>query len=208
MDKLPPFKQGQTIVFREIWNRKIKRAIPLIVVQDTPEFTALYSPPNTIGKLCRSQDGAPLTIDDFIHSNWILDDLITDRYSSLRLKIPQARYSIIIFWNASDNSHNIWYINLEEPFQRTKLGYDCTDLFLDVLVSPNLAEWRWEDEDELEEAVNAGVVSPEKAKSLYADGEKAVKWLLSGKSPFNGWEYWQPDPSWEIPELPEGWDTI
>ncbi|MFC1900593.1 DUF402 domain-containing protein [Chloroflexota bacterium] len=208
MKKLPSFKSGQTIVLRELWHGKIKRAIPLIVVQDRPEFSAFYSPQGTISKLCRAPDGTPLNIDNLIRSNWILADLVSDRYNSLRLKIPSAGYSIIIFWNASDNSHQLWYVNLEEPFRKTEIGYDTMDFFLDVLISPDFSEWRWDDEDELAEAVEAGLITPEKSSNLYTEGKKAVKWLQSGKSPFSGWENWQPDPSWPIPVLPDGWDVV
>lgn len=207
MSELPPFKPGQTIVRRELWYGRIRRAMPLIVVQDTSEFSAFYASQGTISKLCRTPDGSPVNIDNYIRSYWILDDLV-DRHNSLRLKIPGSKYSIIVFWNPSDNSHNIWYINLESTSKKTKIGYDCTDYFLDVIISPDLSEWRWDDEDELAEAVEAGLITPEHSTELYADGKKAVKWLQSGESPFNGWEKWKPDPSWEIPVLPEGWDKI
>ena len=208
MSEISYFQSGQTVVLREIWYGKIKRATPVIVVEDTPEFSAFYSPQGTISKLCRAPDGTPLTIDNLIRSDWILGDLIGDRYNTLRLKIQDKGYSIIIFWNANDNSHELWYVNLEEPFRKTKIGYDCTDYFLDVLISPDLSEWRWDDEDELAEAVKAGLITNKQSSELYIEGEKAVKWLQSGKSPFNGWGKWQPGPSWGIPVLPAGWDIV
>ncbi|MFC1920901.1 DUF402 domain-containing protein [Chloroflexota bacterium] len=178
------------------------------MVQDKPELLALYAPIRTISKIHKSIDGTPSSIDNLVRSNWILDDLIADRYNILRLKIPGAGYSIIIFWNASDNNHELWYINLETPFINTVISYDYTDLLLDVIISPDLSEWRWDDEDELEEAVGAGLITPQKSSELYAEGEKVVKLLQSGKLPFNGWEKWQPDPSWVIPVMPDGWDIV
>jgi hypothetical protein len=31
---------------------------------------------------------------------------------------------------------------------------------------------------------------------------------MSGKSIFNSWEKWRPDPAWKVPVLPEGWDVL
>jgi len=66
----------------------------------------------------------------------------------------------------------------------------------------------WLDEDELTEAVDTGLMSSEKVAALYKDGEEALVLLQSGKSIFNEWENWRPDPEWSIPILPEDWDVI
>jgi hypothetical protein len=64
------------------------------------------------------------------------------------------------------------------------------------------------DKDEFQEAQELGLISPERAKEMRAEGESVVRMLLSGESVFNGWEHWQPDPAWKIPTLPEGWDRV
>jgi len=124
------------------------------------------------------------------------------------MKILDADYSVEIYRDAADSSLRGWYINLEEPFRRTALGFDWLDQMLDIVVSPDLSTWHWKDEDEFEAAVRFGVLSPARANTLRNEGEKAIAWLQSGKSPFNGWEKWRPDPSWTVPVLPKGWDTI
>ncbi len=101
-----------------------------------------------------------------------------------------------------------WYINLEEPLRRTAMGFEYLDQFLDVIVKPDLSGWRWKDEDELEEAIALGLISRGKASAMRVEGEKVAVWIQSGKSPFNGWEKWRPDPSWKAPVLPDGWDKI
>jgi predicted RNA-binding protein associated with RNAse of E/G family len=126
----------------------------------------------------------------------------------LRLSIPGAPYSVLIFWSTEDNSLTRWYINLEEPMVRTKQGFIYTDLILDIVAVPDLSKWYWKDEGECKEAVNLGLLSQEKVNELRSEGEKAVKWLQSGKSPFSGWEKWKPDPSWQMPVLPDGWDAV
>ncbi|MDP2920648.1 MAG: hypothetical protein Q8O43_10590 [Dehalococcoidia bacterium] len=66
----------------------------------------------------------------------------------------------------------------------------------------------WKDEDEFEEAIALGLISPAKARELRAEGERVVRLLQSGKSIFSGWENWRPDPRWQVPVLPEGWDIL
>ena len=155
----------------------------------------------------KAPDGSLTAVDTIVNTNWVLSQE-QSAYNRLKIISPGNCYSVIIFRNPVDGSHRVWYMNMEEPVHRTNFNYDYTDLFLDVIIAPGLAEWHWEDEDELEEAVKAGLVSREKASSLYVEGEKAVNWLKSGTSPFNGWENWQPDPAWQIPVLPENWDFI
>jgi hypothetical protein len=64
--------------------------------------------------------------------------------------------------------------------------------------------WRWDDEHELEAAVDAGLISPEEAHEARAEGERVLAdW------PFpTGWEDWRPDPEWPLPKLAPGWDRV
>ena len=41
-----------------------------------------------------------------------------------------------------------WYVNLEEPWRASSLGWDTRDLALDIVVSRD-GSWRWKDEDHL-----------------------------------------------------------
>lgn len=208
MREQPHFQPGQTIVLREIWQDNVWSARPAIVVQDEPELIALYIPIGTLCKEPTTPEGNRVTVESRVRSEWLLKDVESFEESRLKLIIPGTNYSVIIFRNPENGRQSSWYINLEDLIQRTVLGYDYIDQLLDIIVSLDLSEWHWKDEDELEEAVTAGLVSREKATAMYAEGEQVVKWLQSGKSPFNGWEKWRPDPSWGIPVLPKGWETI
>jgi len=59
-----------------------------------------------------------------------------------------------------------------------------------------------------DKAQRLGLISPEKARALRVEGQKARDALLSGNSPFNRWADWRPDPEWPVPVLPEGWDVL
>ncbi len=193
-----PFQPGQSILFREYWRQRIRSIRPYIVVQDNPELMAFYMPLHTVWK--------ESTEKDRLRSEWGLKDS-EFMLSVLRLAIPQTGYSVLFIWNA-DGSQLGWYINLEEPLRRTTDGFVYTDLLLDIIAPPDLGTWRWDDEDELADAVDLGQVSTEKAAALYTEGKKAIEWLQSGKSPFTEWVNWSPDSSWQVPVVPEGWDSV
>jgi hypothetical protein len=206
------FAPGDTIVFREFWGGKIWLAIPMLVIRDEAELIALYIPPGTVWKSHQSPDGKVSVPELRQNKNWVLRDAVWESYSpDIRLAIPGEPYSIFLFRNEGDKSLRYWYVNLEDagaPMHRTARGFDATDLLLDLIIEPNLRDFRWEDEDELQEAVEIGLVTPEKARSLYAKGEEVRQLLTSGKSVFNEWQHWLPDPSWKKPVLPEGWDMV
>jgi len=208
MDNNGYFSPGQHIVVREVSQGRVRRATPCIIVQDRPELIAIYVPGNTVIKYPLTPDGHRTRPYHRLHGEWVLTDHRFDKSCWLRLAIPGAHYSVIVFWDFPSGKHVIWYINLEDPLRRIPVGFELDDMYLDVLIEPDLTSWRWKDDDEFAEAIELGIIAPEKAKAIRADGERAANWLQSGKSPFNGWEKWQPDPSWKIPVLPHGWDKL
>jgi hypothetical protein len=196
------FEPGQAITCCQIWQNRVFEERPEIVVQDSPELLALYLPPKTVINQPVSSGGEKADYLDRLNLTWTLAEVPWIPPRRLRLSIPGAFYSVLIFWN-EDNSLRAWYINLEEPLYRTTHGFDYIDLFLDIIAEPDLSSWRWDDENELEEAVKRGLVTGETSDMLYSEGGKAIEWLQSGNSPFNEWETWRPDPAWQIPVLPE-----
>ena len=203
-----PFTPGQTVLVREIWQGKIWTARLEIVVRDTPELLVLYKTRGTHWKQSISPEGTKPSVQSRKSGQWQLNDAVWNVEGNLRLNIPGSHYSVLAFWNDFHESLSCWYINLEYPLTRTEKGFDYTDMLLDIIVEPDLKTWRWKDADEFQQALDIGLISPQEAKMFRAEGEKALKLLQSGKSVFNGWENWQPDPSWPVPVLPEGWDVL
>jgi len=201
------FKPGQSVLLRETLQGRVRSAQPQIVVQDQPDLLVLYIPAGTRWMVPVALDGGRPGPSSRLNGEWILKYDEWRSFNRLTMKILTADYSVEIYYNA-DGSLRGWYINLEEPFYRTALGFDFLDQMLDIVAPLDLSSWRWKDEDEFEEAISLGVISLEKANQLRREGEKAIAWLQSVKSPFNGWEKWRPAPSWGIPMLPEGWDII
>jgi uncharacterized protein len=207
MKKQSYFLPGQMILLREIWRSRVWSARPEIVVLDEPDLLVLYLPLDSIWKQPKTLDGKRISVQNREQSEWVLENEKVN-YRSLRLTIPGAIYSVLLFWDLPDMSFTFWYVNIEDPLRRTDRGFEYIDQFLDVILKPDLSGWHWKDEDELAEAIELGLISQEKAAALYKEGERVVKWIQSGKSPFNDWEKWRPDPSWKVPVLPEGWDRI
>ena len=82
------------------------------------------------------------------------------------------------------------------------------DLALDVIVGADRA-WRWKDEDELAIFVERGVFGRELPQRLRAEGLRVARKAERDEPPFSEpWHDWLPDPSWERPELPSGWDRL
>ena len=206
------YSPGEVIVLREIWFGKIWTARPMIVVQDDASLIALHIPVKTTWKYPHSPHGDKVTAVERKNKTWILKDTLwTSDFSYIRLTIPGESYSVLLFRNDKNYKLPYWYINLEDPeapMHRTKVGFDCTDQILDMVIDPGLKDWHWEDEDELQEAIEVGLISDEKAKLLYLKGEQIRDLIMSGNSIFNAWENWHPDASWKVPILPEGWDVI
>ena len=207
MRKKHLFQNGQTILLREIWHDRVWSARPEIVVQDKPELMAFYIPSGTLWKQPTAADGSRALAQTRYRADWLLKEVEWTGMGRLRMTIPGSYYSVLIFRN-TDGSVRQWYINLEDPLRRMETGFDYIDQMLDITAVPNFATWQWKDADEVEEAIGLGIITSEKAAGMRVEGEKVINWLQSGKSPFNGWEKWRPNPTWEVPVLPAGWDTI
>jgi predicted RNA-binding protein associated with RNAse of E/G family len=139
---------------------------------------------------------------DLVERKWVDTDV-------LMLATPGAAHVVYVMWEEGHTSFKCWYINLQEPLHRVPMGFDTMDHLLDIVISPDRSEWRWKDEDEFREAVAIGVFTPEEACAILAEGERVVKLVEAGESPFcDGWERWLPPAEWGIPDFPVDWDDI
>ncbi len=79
---------------------------------------------------------------------------------------------------------------------------------LDVIVDPD-GRWRYKDEDELEAFVSNGLFDEALNRRIRDEAERVIAKVQRNEAPFSEpWPEWQPDPSWDIPALPEGWDQV
>ncbi|MEJ7570010.1 MAG: GNAT family N-acetyltransferase [Gaiellaceae bacterium] len=185
------WSSGDIVVVRELWKGRVWKARPWIVVQDAPGELVLWIPKGTPTKI-PSGSGIP-------RDEWELEDGVFTR-AALRVARPDRLHSILRFEGETGLE---WYVNLERPLRRSRLGFDYLDRELDLLVRRD-GTWEWLDEDEFEEAQALGVIAPEEAAAMREEGGRVLaEW------PFpTSWEVWRPDPAWELPALPEGWDDV
>ncbi len=199
------WEPGEVIVVREVLRNKVYSAVAMRVVQDSPDFSALYISPRTPYFWPHTLDGENIRIQT---DEWVLRKDQWPFGDALYLIQPGSGYTIVAIWNEMFFDH--WKINLEEPMRRKALGFDHMDQLLDIIVSADRSIWSWKDEDEIQQAQAGGIFTAEQVRELYQRGERAVQLLQAKQPPFDkDWENWKPDLSWRAPlNLPEGWVQV
>ncbi len=155
----------------------------------------------------RGQSGSgsswPETISRFTSRRWEMEAVTWHTNRVVWLTRVGDAHAIGHFWDDATGRFIGWYANLQAPLRHTRLGFDTNDHTLDVLVAPDKT-WLWKDEDQLADAVAAGIYTPAVAAEVRAEAERVIA-TLETRLP-TGWETWQPDPDWPPLALPAGWD--
>lgn len=197
------WQPGETTVLRFLWQRKVLFAWPCRVVQDSADLVALFVPDKTAYKRSRRLDGGrPLLL-----APYVTEDAVWQR-DLLRLMYPGRPYSIWLLWDVDPRRLLCWYVNLEDPFARTAIGFDTADHELDVVIRPDLT-WYLKDEDELDAMVQEDLIPERRGVEIRQMAKQAISLVEQRKPPFSdGWERWAPDPVWTRPELPHNWAAV
>jgi uncharacterized protein len=181
-------------VWRDVHRGRVWRAQACRIVEEPPDLIVLWMPPGTPAVLPVDPQGERIRIPA---TDWQLEH-VTWKLDALCLARPGRAHSIYLFRQAGELEH--WYVNFERPLRRTPLGFDTFDEKLDLVVAPD-GTYRWKDEDELEQAAALGLLD---AEAVRAEAARVVE-----EWPFpTGWEDWRPEPTWPLPQLPEGWDVV
>jgi predicted RNA-binding protein associated with RNAse of E/G family len=182
-------------VWRDVHDGRVWRAQACRIVEETATQLVLWMPRGAPAKLPVDDDGARLRIPG---ERWELEEIATGE--DILCVAPRGRAHSVYLFPSRPASDRHWDVNFEEPLRRTPLGVDTFDWKLDLIVLPD-GTHRWKDEDELEQAAALGL--------LDADEVRAEAARVLAEWPFpTGWEDWQPDPAWPVPQLPEGWDRV
>jgi predicted RNA-binding protein associated with RNAse of E/G family len=181
-------------------------AWPCRVAQDAEEALALFIAAGSRYKAGPKRSAAQKLADP---KRALPPDEYTWRNDTLRLMFPGARHSVSLFWETTGAARRLlrYFVNLEEPFRRTAVGFDTQDHTLDVVVTPEL-EPRWRDEAEFESHVALGFFTPELADAVRTEGRRVIEAIARGDHPcLQGWAQWSPDRRWAVPAIPAAWDT-
>jgi hypothetical protein len=196
---------GENAILRGV-GKKVLWAFPTTVVQDTSELIALYMPAGVLGKNVKQK---PTPKEYLVEEKINIFDCQWNRTDVLFLIVPGDSFSTYVMWDTGTKNLDCWYVNLQEPIRRTKIGFDTMDNTLDVVISPDMTTWNWKDGDEFTEAQTVGYYSAEKAREIWAEGERAVKLITSERrSMYEKWVTWQASPEWSIPKLSPLWDKV
>jgi hypothetical protein len=188
---------GEVVVRREVGYGRPWLACPVFVVQDTADLLATYLPEKApFGYLPESDH--PM----YPQREWL-------GHGTLMLQRPGEAHAVWHLWEGYDRHFSCWYINLQEPFRRTPIGFDTQDSELDIVVAPD-GSWVLKDSELLNQRVREGRFSPAEARQIRAEGQRIIRELESGHHWWGEhWRDWEPHAGWTAPRsLAEGWEKV
>ncbi len=205
------FSKGDNALLRYRRLGPVTYAMPTTVVEDGEHLTMLYLRPGTPIKRRVLADGRPIPRNIPYAEQAALPVIIGDGHwlanHTLILVRPGDAHDIRLFWSEQDWAFRGWYVNLQRPVRRVRVGFDTTDHVLDVFVEPD-GTWHWKDEDELAAAVEIGRFTATEAAAIREEGERVIQRIEARSWPFDaGFEQWRPDPAWPLPSLPQDWES-
>ena len=188
-----PWISGDVVALRDVWFGAVWRAVAAIVVADTPTRTVFWAPAGTPAAFPADDAGREIRMPrPEFHRAF--------RKSKRSIAVvcdEGAPWTLWLFFERPGVLTH-WYVNFEAYLGRSAVAYDSVDHKLDLIVRPD-GELVWKDEDELEQAGSLGLVDVAAVRRDAAAAVASPPWPT-------GWEEYTPDPSWHVPELPDGWD--
>jgi hypothetical protein len=193
---------GDTIVRREVLNDgRPWMASVVYVVDDSDEQLVTYTPS---GARFGFLDGAFPTESG--RHPW--EDVGKQRWEGhgvLQIQRPGDDHAVWCFWTGADRVFRTWYVNIQEAFRRTPIGFDTQDLELDIVVSPD-GTWELKDADIMDQRTEEGRFHPAQVKRVFALGDELIARLRAGDWWWDEtWSSWEPDPAWDAVDLPADW---
>jgi hypothetical protein len=207
------FTEGSTVVLRDVLRGKVWTASPHRVIRDTGTQLVLTTwpgaemlKPTTWTQSLRTGDATvrKQALPNLAAGRWELDWWTWQRTTILKRSRTGDYFSVSQFFDAQGRCDE-WYVDFIRPWQRTALGIDTFDLFLDLVIKADLSGYQWKDEDEYAQARRLGVVDDPLHRHVESAREQVVSLVQSGRGPFaEDWSSWQRDPAWPTPVLPTG----
>jgi hypothetical protein len=188
------WSSGDVVALRDLWFGNVWRAIASVVIEDDGETSVFWIPAGAEASYPADGDGSEIRIPrrEFArgmrHAPWSCVVLCDNRE-------PWTLWH----FGTADGAFERWYVNFEHYLGRTAIAYDSVDHKLDLIARPD-GSLEWKDVDELEAAGALGLVD---VAAIRRDAERVLE-----ERPWpTGWEEYEPDLDWGVPELPEGWDV-
>lgn len=194
------WSEGDWVVRREVLDQGPWLGTFVMIIEDSPEHLVSYIPEGSPFGFPPGNWPTPAgTHPWFGRSGW-------QGHGCLMIQRPGEDHAIWHFWGGRDREFLCWYINLQEAFRRTPVGYDTQDLELDLIVYPN-GQWALKDDELMDQRVAEGRWTAERVADIRADGRRIAARLEAGERWWpDDYRRWTPNPDWSVPqELPAGW---
>ncbi|MGW4474532.1 DUF402 domain-containing protein [Nonomuraea sp. NPDC004354] len=204
------FDAGATAVRRHIWKGKVWTAVPYRVLQDTEKYLMVAGWPGLRGLASTTWIDSTLnggsqrerTIRELASGRWELG-WWTWQGTAVRSWYGIDTYFTVRQFFDSDHQPLAWYVDFDMPKQRTHLGIDTFDLMLDLIVEPDLSQYRWKDEDEYEHGRRLGLIDDQVHRRVAEARLEVMGLIETRQGPFA--HEWAPlrYEAWPAPTLPE-----
>lgn len=196
-----------TATLRWLYESRVESAHPCVVIEDSAQAIALFEPSGAVGAHTMRAKGGPRgrnllpgdTTPEFTANEWFGDGV-------LRVHRPGQDWSVWRWLNVDGTWSPNWYVNLEDPWQRTAIGFDTEDWILDLIVLHDFTVVR-KDEDEFEWAEQSGRFDTEHLARIRGAAADATAAVHARAWPFDAeWSAWLPPAGAPLPTLLDGWD--
>ena len=167
----------------------------VIVVADRPDALVTYLPE---GAPFAFAEGHPLGAHPWQgRSAW-------HGHGVLMLQRPGESYAVWHFWDGAERDFAGWYLNIQEPFRRTTLGFDTMDLELDIW-APAEGGWSLKDDELLDVRVDQGRFTAAEAARIRDIGSEIGDLLDRDERWWGDWTSWAPEAHWVPSDPPANW---
>ncbi|MCS7476154.1 DUF402 domain-containing protein [Umezawaea endophytica] len=191
------FQPGATVLRREVLHGAPWVVTPSRVVVDEPDLLVVFLVPGT-------RFGYPP--HPWPHEKQLAGNATWRGHGKLQMHRPDDAYSVDLYWEGPSRRFHGWYLNLQDPYRRTPLGFDTLDHELDYW-APADGPWVERDREDFERQVVEGKYSAELAERVRRQGKEIEAMLTAGTTWWDpAWASWEPDPDWPVPTLPDGWE--
>lgn len=189
------WQPGDVVVRREVWRGKPWMASNVIVVADRPDLLVTFLP-----------EGASFA---FVEEHPLGTHPWQGRpvwhgHGVLMVQRPGESYAVWHFWEGPEREFAGWYLNIQDPFRRTTLGFDTNDLELDIW-APAEGGWLFKDDELLDVRIEEGRFTPAEAARIRVIGAEIGAMLDRDERWWDDWTSWRPDAHWASGEPPANW---
>lgn len=206
---------GRALVLRDVIGGRVWTAKAVTLVEDRPEQVALCLVPGAPTRVPSAYEpfGARETtrtevIAEAERGDWTLRPHTWQRSRVLILMPREAWFSVQLYFDPQSDAFVCWYVNFQDPFRPSPIGFDTRDLALDLIVGPD-HRWGWKDEDEFAQLLERRMITADEARLVRHSGDEVIARVEAREPPFDDtWIHWRPEPEWPVPALIDGWETL